>query len=70
MIDIRYWWYMEGGNLYAPKGGKNLSPRQHARQLEHQRPSRESTQLAVREYRERYPDKVILINGEPVGAGE
>ena len=70
VIDIRYWWYMENGNPYAPQGGKNLSPRQHARQLKHKRPSRESTLLAVREYRERYPDKAVFINGEPVGAGE
>ena len=30
IIDIRYWHYKVDG-LYAPEGGKNLAPRQHAR---------------------------------------
>ncbi|MGK0186807.1 MAG: hypothetical protein ACI9R3_002590 [Verrucomicrobiales bacterium] len=69
IIDIRYWWYTSDGELYAPEGGKHLSPRQHARQLKPKKASQESTARAVREYRVRYPDKVIFINGEPRGTG-
>ena len=31
VIDLRYWWYQENGELYAPGGGQNLAPRQFAR---------------------------------------
>ena len=33
IIDIRYWHY-NTKELYAPKGGVNLAPRQHARKIE------------------------------------
>ena len=48
IIDIRYWWYTRDGELYAPAGGMNLSPRQHARRLKPQSPSAESKRRAVR----------------------
>ena len=31
LIDIRYWHYQTDGTAYAPQGGQNLAPRQHAR---------------------------------------
>lgn len=65
IIDIRYWWYSDNGELYAPEGGKNLSPRQHARQLKPRPASKGSERSAVQEYRERFPDKVIFVNGAP-----
>ncbi|MFT5187339.1 MAG: hypothetical protein ACI957_000353 [Verrucomicrobiales bacterium] len=65
VIDIRYWWYGADGTLYAPPGGKNLSPRQHQRQIKPEKPSEESKKRAVAEYRERYPDKAVFVNGEP-----
>jgi len=34
IIDIRYWHYQADGTVYAPQGGENLSPRQHARLAE------------------------------------
>ena len=30
VIDFKYWWQSDKG-LYDPKGGQNLSPRQHDR---------------------------------------
>jgi hypothetical protein len=59
LIDIRYWWYQADGRLYAPAGGKNLSPRQHARVLRPRRSSFEQVLRAVREYRMTYPDKAV-----------
>ena len=58
VIDIRYWWYEPKGDLYAPPGGKNLTPRQWSREAEVS--DFEQSQRAVREYREEFPDKVIL----------
>ncbi|MCB1098285.1 MAG: pectate lyase [Verrucomicrobiae bacterium] len=66
IIDIRYWWYSSNGDLYAPPGGMNLSPRQHARQLRPKSPSPESTKRAVAEYRGKFPDKAVWFNGQPV----
>ena len=66
IIDIRYWWYSSNGELYAPPGGKNLSPRQHARQLRPKSPTPESSKRAVTEYHERFPDKAVWFNGAPI----
>ncbi len=64
VIDIRYWTYTADDDLYAPKGGQNLAPRQHLRQT-HERPGGAAAIVkAVREYRDRYPDKAILYNAE------
>jgi Family of unknown function (DUF6298) len=63
VIDIRYWWYTAGGSLYAPRGGENLAPRQQLREWRGDRKQTpESMARAVREYRRRYPDKVILCS--------
>ncbi|MDQ1166161.1 DUF6298 domain-containing protein [Flavobacterium sp. SORGH_AS_0622] len=61
-IDIRYWYYKEDGSTYAPEGGKNLAPRQHARKLKTGKETDNQVYRAVREYREKYPEKVILYS--------
>lgn len=62
LIDIRYWYYKEDGTAYAPEGGKNLAPRQHARKLKTGKETEDQVYRAVREYREKYPDKAILYS--------
>ncbi|KDN56517.1 DUF6298 domain-containing protein [Flavobacterium seoulense] len=62
VIDIRYWYYKEDGSLYAPEGGKNLAPRQHARQMKVGKETNEQTYRAVREYRDKYADKAVIYN--------
>lgn len=62
LIDIRYWYYKEDGSAYAPEGGKNLAPRQHARKLKTGKETEDQVYRAVREYREKYPEKVILYS--------
>lgn len=62
VIDIRYWHYREGGSLYAPKGGQNLAPRQHARLVKPGKKSFEQTYRAVREYRQKYPEKAVIYS--------
>jgi hypothetical protein len=59
VIDIRYWTYTETGELYAPRGGENLSPRQHLRQQKPAATSFASIVRAVREYRTRFPAKAV-----------
>jgi hypothetical protein len=63
VIDLKYWWYTAGGELYAPKGGESLSPRQQLRQWKGIK-SRSNASVArmVREYRLRYPDKAVLCS--------
>jgi hypothetical protein len=70
VIDIRYWWYQEDGQTYAPEGGRNLAPRQHARQLRPKSTSAEAVYRAVREYRQRYPRKAVIFSADGNGAGE
>jgi hypothetical protein len=62
VIDIRYWYYREDGTLYAPEGGKNLAPRQHARKIKTGKETDDQVYRAVREYREKYPEKAILYS--------
>ena len=59
VIDIRYWWYEPKGDLYAPPGGKNLTPRQWSRGPKF--PSLEQAERATREYRTKFPDKVVIF---------
>lgn len=59
IIDIRYWHYKDNGELYAPEGGKNLAPRQHARKMKVGKVSFEDAYRAVWEYREKYPEKAV-----------
>jgi len=67
VIDICRWHYRDDGSLYAPNGGQNLAPRQHARLVPPGRTSFEQVYRAVREYRQRYPDKAILYSADSGG---
>lgn len=62
MIDIRYWHRRENGTDYAPEGGKNLAPRQHARIQKTGKVSFRSVYNAVLEYKKKYPEKAVLYN--------
>ncbi|WP_233821122.1 DUF6298 domain-containing protein [Dyadobacter sp. CY312] len=62
IIDIRYWNKKEDGMYYAPEGGKNLAPRQHARIQKTGKISFEAIYQAVLEYRRKYPDKPVLYS--------
>jgi hypothetical protein len=64
VIDIRYWWYQADGEVYAPEGGLNLAPRQHARVLRPRGSSFEQVLRAVREYRERFPEKAVMYSAD------
>jgi hypothetical protein len=64
IIDIRYWHYQADGNVYAPKGGLNLAPRQHARLLKPKKTSFEQVYRAVKEYKAAYPDKAVVYSGD------
>ncbi len=61
LIDIRYWHYRSDGSVYAPEGGKNLAPRQHARKMKTGRMGYEGAYKAVSEYRTKYPDKAVTL---------
>lgn len=63
IIDIRYWHYKTDG-LYAPEGGKNLAPRQHARQMKVGKVTFGEAYRAVSEYRRQYPDKAVTYNAQ------
>ncbi|MCF0073972.1 DUF6298 domain-containing protein [Dyadobacter sp. CY261] len=62
IIDIRYWHRRENGTDYAPEGGKNLAPRQHARIQKTGKVSFGSVYDAVLEYKKKYPGKAVLYN--------
>jgi hypothetical protein len=62
VIDIRYWWYQPDGSAYAPEGGRNLAPRQHARLLKPKAAGAEQVARAVHEYRQRYPQLPVIYS--------
>ncbi|HEY6956501.1 MAG TPA: DUF6298 domain-containing protein, partial [Flavisolibacter sp.] len=64
VIDIRYWHYQADGTTYEPKGGQNLAPRQHARLLKPKKTSFDQVYRAVREYRQKFPDKAVMYSGD------
>lgn len=64
LIDIRYWYYQADGTGYAPQGGQNLAPRQHARLLKPKKTSFEQVYRAVKEYREKYSTKAVSYSGD------
>ncbi|MBB3840518.1 hypothetical protein FHS57_004538 [Runella defluvii] len=64
IIDIRYWHYQANGTAYAPAGGQNLAPRQHARLLSPKRSSFDQVYRAVSEYRRQFPDKAVMYSGD------
>ena len=63
IIDIRYWHYNTDG-LYAPEGGKNLAPRQHARKVKVGKTGYPEAYKSVSEYSEKYHDKAITFNAQ------
>jgi hypothetical protein len=64
LIDIRYWHYQADGKEYAPKGGQNLAPRQHARLLKPKKTSFEQVYRAVHEYKQKFPSKAVIYSGD------
>lgn len=58
IIDIRYWHY-NTKELYAPEGGKNMAPRQHARKMKVGKVTFAEAFKAVSEYRQKYPGKAV-----------
>ncbi|HMO87075.1 MAG TPA: DUF6298 domain-containing protein, partial [Lacipirellulaceae bacterium] len=64
VIDIRYWAYTADGGLYAPHGGQNLAPRQHLRQTREKPGGAAAIVKAVREYRDRFPEKAVIYSAE------
>jgi hypothetical protein len=64
VIDIRYWAYTADGGLYAPHGGQNLAPRQHLRQTRQKPGGAAAIVKAVREYRDRFPEKAVIYSAE------
>ena len=60
LIDIRYWHYNTDG-LWAPEGGRNMAPRQWMRKVRVGKTGNQEAYQAVREYRERYPDKAVTF---------
>lgn len=64
VIDIKYWYYQTDGTEYAPKGGQNLAPRQHARLLKPKNTSAQQVYRAVTEYKLRFPGKAIIYSAD------
>ena len=64
IIDIRYWHYKNDGTVYAPQGGLNLAPRQHARIMKVGKVTFDEAYKAVNEYRTKFPDKAVTYYTE------
>ncbi|WP_421944100.1 DUF6298 domain-containing protein [Pedobacter sp.] len=64
LIDIKYWHYQADGTAYAPQGGQNLAPRQHARLLKPKKTSFEEVYHAVSEYKTKFPEKAVIYSGD------
>ncbi|MEY3000823.1 MAG: hypothetical protein RL648_1037, partial [Verrucomicrobiota bacterium] len=65
IIELKYWW-RSGSEIFAPAGGIELAPRQHARKWKGGRPSAEDLARMVREYRSRFPDKAVIYSELPI----
>ena len=63
IIDIRYWHYSDQG-LWAPTEGKNMAPRQWVRKYPVGKTSKADVDKAIKEYQERYPDKIVIYNAQ------
>ena len=61
VIDLKYWWRTDS-DIYAPRGGENLTPRQHESLWKGGRPTPASIARMVHEYRERFPEKAIITD--------
>ncbi|KAA9345432.1 DUF6298 domain-containing protein [Larkinella humicola] len=68
LVDIRYWHYQADGTVYAPAGGQNLAPRQHARLLHPKKSSFEQVYRAVRDYHRKFPDKAVTYAADHADA--
>lgn len=64
IIDIRYWHYKNDGTTYAPQGGLNLAPRQHARLQKVGKVTFDEAYKAVNEYRTKYSAKAVTYYTE------
>jgi hypothetical protein len=64
MVDIRYWFYREDGSAYAPLGGQNLAPRQHARLVKPGNTSFDQVYRAIREVHNRFPEKAVTYSAD------
>lgn len=64
VIDINYWHYQADGTAYAPMGGQNLAPRQHARLLKPKKTSFAQVYRAVASYRTQFPQKAVMYTGD------
>lgn len=64
IIDIRYWHYQADSSVYAPMGGQNLAPRQHARLLKPRKTSFNQVYRAVKEYRLKFPNKAVVYSSD------
>jgi hypothetical protein len=64
LIDIRYWYYQADGSAYAPEGGQNLAPRQHARLLKPRKTSFEAVYRAVAAYKNKFPQKAVMYSAD------
>lgn len=63
VIELKYWWHAKDGSIYEPAGGTDLAPRQQLRQWAGSRNwSSESLCRAVRETRQRFPEKAVLCS--------
>lgn len=63
IIDIRYWHY-NTNELWAPKAGQNLAPRQHMRKWRVGKTGFEEVYRAVKEYTVAYRDKAVTYFGQ------
>jgi hypothetical protein len=68
VIDIQYWFYKPSGELFAPPGGANLAPRQTGLG-EGNGTSFEQALRAVREYKQKFPDKAVTYRTNSGWAG-
>jgi len=68
VIDIRYWHFQANGTSYAPLGGQNLAPRQHARLLNPKKSSFEQVYRAVNEYKQKFPEKAVMYSADSFDA--
>ena len=59
IIAIQQWWNHSKG-VFAPQGGVNMAPRQYLRKIRVGKTEFNDVYLAVKEYRKKYPEKVVI----------
>jgi hypothetical protein len=60
VIDLTYWFRTADGKEFAPPGGTDLAPRQHARLWKGGRPGAASIAAMAREYRAKFSGKAVI----------